>query len=87
MAQEHVKTLPVAPKPVRFVPAFGGGAQNYLYEKYGLRKVTDHTQRIWIKQGKFPQPIEISPSNKAYEEQQLDDYVLALRAQSSKAKD
>lgn len=65
---------------MRFVPY--AQAQRYLEEKYGLRPVTQHTQRKWIKAGKFPAPIERSASNKSYTTQQLDSYAQQLLEQS-----
>jgi hypothetical protein len=56
-------------------------AQNYLAEKYGLRPVTPHTQREWIRAGRFPAPIVLSPSRKVFTQDQLDGYAEALLAQ------
>jgi predicted DNA-binding transcriptional regulator AlpA len=60
----------------RFVP--NPKAQDYLHGKYGLPRVTMHTQRLWIKAGKFPRPIKISQANQVYTEEQLDEYAASL---------
>ena len=60
-------------------------SQDWLKQNYGLKKYTDRHQRELIKQKRFPQPIEISPSRKAFTEQQLIDYAETLLAQAASA--
>jgi hypothetical protein len=64
----------------RFVPL--GEAQDWLKHNYGLKKYTDRHQRELIKQGRFPQPVEISPSRKAFTEDQLHSYAQGYAAQT-----
>jgi hypothetical protein len=49
----------VPSKNLRFVEY--SAAQTYLAEKYGLRPVTTHTQGVWIRNGKFPEPNRDQP--------------------------
>jgi hypothetical protein len=65
----------------RFVPL--GEAQAYLEAKYGLPPVSSRQLREWIKAGRFPAPINISPGRKALTDHQLDDFAEQLLAQAN----
>jgi hypothetical protein len=60
-----------------------GAAQNYLADKFNIPPKTIHTQRVWIKEGRFPAPIERGRSDKFYTEEVLDKYAASLIAQAS----
>jgi hypothetical protein len=62
----------------QFIPYSEG--QQYLHEKYGFPQVSIRQLRTWIKAGKFPEPIQISPGRKAFTDQQLDRHAEAKLA-------
>jgi hypothetical protein len=57
----------------RLVP-YPDEAQNYLAEKYGIRRYSARHLSLLVNQGRFPKPIEITPRRKALTISQLDQF-------------
>jgi hypothetical protein len=67
-------------RPTRIVPY--ADASDYLHQKYGFPKVTQHTQRVRIRRGSFPVAFEYSPGCKGYTEDVLDAHALKVLSQN-----